>query len=42
MLNVRALSLSYGQRQILSGVDLDLAAGEMMGLGGDRVAARQC
>ncbi|MGZ9811158.1 ATP-binding cassette domain-containing protein [Pseudoroseicyclus sp. H15] len=34
MLTARALSLAYGDRQILNGVDLDIAEGEVIGLGG--------
>ncbi|ETX11948.1 hypothetical protein OCH239_18965 [Roseivivax halodurans JCM 10272] len=34
MLTARDLSLAYGDRQILNGIDLDIAEGEVIGLGG--------
>ena len=34
MLSARALRHAYGNRQVLRGVDLDLARGEVVGLGG--------
>ncbi|QQA41567.1 ATP-binding cassette domain-containing protein [Pelagovum pacificum] len=34
MLTARAVSKAYGDRQILTGVDLDLAEGDVVGLGG--------